>query len=601
MNTHKGPFIRAFFLSFCSWRVAKMSLAELGISPGKVETIEQVGHYVDDPLAAFAHLCGNKNNALLLESAEIDSKDDLQSLLMVDAALRMECRGNRVEVKALTGNGVSVLPLFVDHAPDGLHIKERTDTSITLVCDEADGELDEDSRLKAASVMDALRIVINKITPIRQHPHAIFLGGVFAYDMLAGFEKLPDVAEGENDCPDFVFYLAETLITVDHQTRETHLIGSVFSGQDVAQQYFAIAQRLEAIHQQLHDMPAEPVLVGAKTARITDVESEAQSGQSLASDSESPNETENGQSLSSFDPSVEVSVDLSDEQFCNHVLDLKQHILAGDIFQVVPSRTFSLPCPSPLLAYAKLKESNPSPYMFYMQDATFSIFGASPESALKYERESNQVEIYPIAGTRPRGKRPDGSIDRDLDSRIELNLREDTKEKSEHIMLVDLARNDVAKVSRPGTRYVKDLLKVDRYSHVMHLVSRVVGQLRDDLDPLHAYQACMNMGTLVGAPKVSAATLIREVEKKRRGSYGGAVGYLNGQGDMDTCIVIRSAFVKNGTAYIQAGAGVVYDSVPQAEADETRAKAQAVIGAVKAALQEEAESINVALNEGGNA
>ena len=578
-----------------------MSLAELGISPGKVETIEQVGHYVDDPLAAFAHLCGNKNNALLLESAEIDSKDDLQSLLMVDAALRMECWDNRVEVKALTGNGASVLPLFVEHAPDGLHIKERTDTSITLICDEADGELDEDSRLKAASVMDALRIVINKITPIRQHPHAVFLGGVFAYDMLAGFEKLPYVAEGENDCPDFVFYLAETLITVDHQTRETHLIGSVFSGQDVAQQYFAIAQRLEAIHQQLHDMPAEPVLVGANTAKIADVESEAQSGQSLVSDSENSNETENGQSLSSFDPSVEVSVDLSDEQFCNHVLDLKQHILAGDIFQVVPSRTFSLPCPSPLLAYAKLKESNPSPYMFYMQDAAFSIFGASPESALKYERESNQVEIYPIAGTRPRGKRPDGSIDRDLDSRIELNLREDTKEKSEHIMLVDLARNDVAKVSRPGTRYVKDLLKVDRYSHVMHLVSRVVGQLRDDLDPLHAYQACMNMGTLVGAPKVSAATLIREVEKKRRGSYGGAVGYLNGQGDMDTCIVIRSAFVKNGTAYIQAGAGVVYDSVPQAEADETRAKAQAVIGAVKAALQEEAESINVALNEGGNA
>lgn len=578
-----------------------MSLAELGISPGKVETIEQVGHYVDDPLAAFAHLCGNKNNALLLESAEIDSKDDLQSLLMVDAALRMECRGNRVEVKALTGNGASVLPLFVDHAPDGLHIKERTDTSITLVCDQADGELDEDSRLKAASVMDALRIVINKITPIRQHPHAVFLGGVFAYDMLAGFEKLPDVAEGENDCPDFVFYLAETLITVDHQTRETHLIGSVFSGQDVAQQYFAIAQRLEAIHQQLHDMPAEPALVGANTAKIADVESEAQSGQSLVSNSENSNATENGQSLSSFDPSVEVSVDLSDEQFCNHVLDLKQHILAGDIFQVVPSRTFSLPCPSPLLAYAKLKESNPSPYMFYMQDAAFSIFGASPESALKYERESNQVEIYPIAGTRPRGKRPDGSIDRDLDSRIELNLREDNKEKSEHIMLVDLARNDVAKVSRPGTRYVKDLLKVDRYSHVMHLVSRVVGQLRDDLDPLHAYQACMNMGTLVGAPKVSAATLIREVEKKRRGSYGGAVGYLNGQGDMDTCIVIRSAFVKNGTAYIQAGAGVVYDSVPQAEADETRAKAQAVIGAVKAALQEEAESINVALNEGGNA
>ena len=565
-----------------------MSLAELGTSPGKVETIEQVGHYIDNPLAAFAHLCGNKSNALLLESAEIDSKDDLQSLLMVDAALRMECRGNRVEVKALTGNGASVLPLFACHAPEGLHVTERTDTSVTLLCDDADSELDEDSRLKAASVMDALRIVINKITPIRQHPHAVFLGGVFAYDMLAGFEKLPDVAEGENDCPDFVFYLAETLITVDHQTRETHLIGSVFSGDEVAQQYFAIAQRLEAIHQQLHDMPAKPVLVNKNAASQS-----AQSGQTLSATAS----VQNGQTLSSLD----ASVDISDEQFCTHVLDLKQHILAGDIFQVVPSRTFSLPCPSPLLAYAKLKESNPSPYMFYMQDAAFSIFGASPESALKYESESNQVEIYPIAGTRPRGKRPDGTIDRDLDSRIELNLREDTKEKSEHIMLVDLARNDVAKVSRPGTRYVKDLLKVDRYSHVMHLVSRVVGQLRDDLDALHAYQACMNMGTLVGAPKVSAATLIREVEQKRRGSYGGAVGYLNGQGDMDTCIVIRSAFVKNGTAYIQAGAGVVYDSVPQAEADETRAKAQAVIGAVKAALQAEMKSGEPAVNEGDNA
>ena len=565
-----------------------MSLAELGISPGKVETIEQVGHYIDNPLAAFAHLCGNKSNALLLESAEIDSKDDLQSLLMVDAALRMECRGNRVEVKALTGNGASVLPLFACHAPEGLHVTERTDTSVTLLCDDADSELDEDSRLKAASVMDALRIVINKVTPIRQHPHAVFLGGVFAYDMLAGFEKLPDVAEGENDCPDFVFYLAETLITVDHQTRETHLIGSVFSGDEVAQQYFAIAQRLEAIHQQLHDMPAQPVLVNKNAASQS-----AQSGQTLSATAS----VQNGQTLSSLD----ASVDISDEQFCTHVLDLKQHILAGDIFQVVPSRTFSLPCPSPLLAYAKLKESNPSPYMFYMQDAAFSIFGASPESALKYESESNQVEIYPIAGTRPRGKRPDGTIDRDLDSRIELNLREDTKEKSEHIMLVDLARNDVAKVSRPGTRYVKDLLKVDRYSHVMHLVSRVVGQLRDDLDALHAYQACMNMGTLVGAPKVSAATLIREVEQKRRGSYGGAVGYLNGQGDMDTCIVIRSAFVKNGTAYIQAGAGVVYDSVPQAEADETRAKAQAVIGAVKTALQAEMKSGEPAVNEGDNA
>ena len=549
-----------------------MSLAELGTSPGKVETIEQAGHYIDDPLAAFAHICGKKSNALLLESAEIDSKDDLQSLLMVDAALRLECRSNTVVVTALTGNGKSLLPLFQTERPEGLNVTHSDETSITLECDIASSELDEDSRLKAASVMDALRIVVNKIVPIRKHPHAVFLGGVFAYDMLAGFETLPDVVDGENDCPDFVFYLAETLITVDHKTRETHLVGSVFSGEDVAQQYFAVAQRLEALHQQLHGMPQAPELTNTAAA----------AGDSAKSGQTAKSVAENGQAL--------VNTDMSDEVYCNHVLDLKQHILAGDIFQVVPSRTFSLPCPSPLLAYAKLKEQNPSPYMFFMQDAEFAIFGASPESALKYDSETNQVEIYPIAGTRPRGKRADGSIDHDLDSRIELNLREDTKEKSEHIMLVDLARNDVAKVSRPGTRFVKDLLKVDRYSHVMHLVSRVVGQLRDDLDALNAYQACMNMGTLVGAPKVSAANLIRHVEKKRRGSYGGAVGYLNGQGDMDTCIVIRSAFVKNNTAYIQAGAGVVHDSIPQAEADETKAKAQAVIGAVRAALEEEFKS-----------
>ena len=525
-----------------------MSLAELGTQPGKVETIEQSGQYLNDPLAAFTFLCADKSNALLLESAEIESKDDLQSLLMVDAAMRLVCRGNQVICTALTPNGESVLPLIEAQRPEGMDVV-RDGVTVTLTCHAADPSLDEDSRLKAASVFDGLRMLVKQITPLRQHPHAVFLGGVFAYDLLATFEQLPDVPDGENDCPDYVFYLAETLLTVDHQTKETHLVGSVFSGPNVAQSYFDIAQRLEKLQARLQDIPAAP-----------EADIHAQ-----------PDTTD-------------VDVDKDDAAYAKDVINLKQHILSGDIFQVVPSRTFSLPCPDPIAAYAQLKISNPSPYMFYMNDENVTVFVASPESAIKYETQTNQVEIYPIAGTRPRGKRPNGEIDPDLDSRIELNLREDDKEKAEHIMLVDLARNDVAKVSRPGTRYVKDLLKVDRYSHVMHLVSRVVGQLRDDLDALHAYQACMNMGTLVGAPKVSAASLIRGVEKKRRGSYGGAVGYLNGNGDMDTCIVIRSAFVKNDRAYIQAGAGVVYDSDPQSEADETRTKAQAVINAVRRAL-----------------
>ena len=370
-----------------------------------------------------------------------------------------------------------------------------------------------------------------------------------AYDLLATFETLPNVEDSANSCPDFVFYLAETLVIIDHQTKQSEIIGSVFSGKNVASNYFSVSQRLEQVKHKLGTI--KPLIETVKTPITHD----------------------------------DLMVNKSDQEYINDVIELKENILAGDIFQVVPSRTFSLPCPHPHDAYRALKQQNPSPYMFFLQDDDFCMFGASPESALKYTKHTNQVEIYPIAGTRPRGKRADGSIDLDLDSRLELNLQEDQKERAEHIMLVDLARNDVAKVCEPGTRYVTDLLKVDRYSHVMHLVSRVVGQLRDDLDALNAYQACMNMGTLVGAPKVSAATLIRQVEKQRRGSYGGAVGYINSQGDMDTCIVIRSAFVKNDVAYIQAGAGVVFDSDPQSEADETRGKAQAVIGAIISSSQ----------------
>ncbi|MBT1452101.1 anthranilate synthase component 1 [Glaciecola sp. XM2] len=517
-----------------------MSLSQLGTAPGKVETIEIEAPYVSDPLSAYKAMA--TPHSILLESAEIDSKDNLKSLILVDAALRIECNGQDIIVTALTDNGLPLIEFLREKL--SVYLRKNADDHLHVTFPSSGNELDEDARLKQPSVFDVLRTLQQDIQALREHPHAVFLGGVFAYDLLASFEQLPDVPKGANHCPDYVFYLAESLILIDHQHQSTQILGSVFSSHNVAHQYFEKQQRLEQIKRQLSDLH-----------RVTFPKAHQAS-------------------LS------ELKVDKDDEHYCKDVLALQEHILDGDIFQVVPSRSFSLPCADPLLAYKRLKQTNPSPYMFYLQDNTFAIFGASPESALKYEQHSNQVEIYPIAGTRPRGKRADGSIDLDLDSRLELNLQQDEKEKSEHIMLVDLARNDVAKVCEPGTRFVKDLLKVDRYSHVMHLVSRVVGQLRKDLDALHAYQACMNMGTLVGAPKISAATLIRETEKCTRGSYGGAVGYLNGNGDFDTCIVIRSAFVSNDVAYIQAGAGVVKDSKPQSEADETRAKAQAVIQAI---------------------
>jgi anthranilate synthase component 1 len=526
-----------------------MNLSDLGNQPGTVESIMVDAPYVANPLDAYHKLANT--HSILLESAEIDSKDNLKSLLLIDAALRIECQGRQVMIRAVSQNGESLLPFIAQklsaYITENIGQSDIQNNQITLTFAPPERDLDEDTRLKQASVFDALRIIQSSLRALREHPHAIFLGGVFAYDLLAGFEELPNVPESNNTCPDYLFYLAETLVLVDHQAKNTQIIGSVFSGKDVANHYFDLHKRVEFITQQLTNLP------------------------NLASHN----------TILPINEACEVLVNKSDEAFCQDVLDLKEHILDGDIFQVVPSRIFSLPCENPLLAYEQLKLTNPSPYMFYMQDPKFVIFGASPESALKYDSLTNYVEIYPIAGTRARGKRSDGSIDVDLDSRLELDLQQDHKEKSEHIMLVDLARNDVARVSKPGTRHVKDLLKVDRYSHVMHLVSRVVGELRDDLDALHAYQACMNMGTLIGAPKISAASLIRLTEKERRGSYGGAVGYLNGNGDFDTCIVIRSAFVQNKVAYVQAGAGVVNDSVPQAEANETTAKAQAVISAIK--------------------
>jgi anthranilate synthase component 1 len=279
----------------------------------------------------------------------------------------------------------------------------------------------------------------------------------------------------------------------------------------------------------------------------------------------------------------EARADLSDEEYQRLVVRLKRHIVAGDVFQIVASRSFELPCPDPLAAYGKLRLANPSPYLFFVAGESSVVFGASPETAVKVHGHPKRVTIRPIAGTAPRGRFPDGQLDADLDARREAALRLDEKETAEHMMLVDLARNDVARVSRPGTRQVRRLLSVDRYAHVMHLVSEVEGELAAEHDALHAYAAAMNMGTLVGAPKIRAAELLRDYEPTRRGAYGGAVGYLTHDGTMDTAIVIRAAVVRDGIAAVRAGAGIVFDSDPASEALETRRKAEAVLRAIAAA------------------
>lgn len=506
-----------------------------------VKLITGSAPYREDPAAVFHQLCGARPATLLLESADIDSKENLQSLMIVDSALRISALGNRVTFQALSDNGRALLTLLDDALPSDILNEPRPDGRV-LTFPAPQDQQDEDSRLRALSVFDALRLIPQLVNSPSEEREAVFVGGLFAYDLVAGFEDLPELSS-EQRSPDYCFYLAETLLVLDHQARSARLQASLFSAS--TSEFQRLQRRIEQLHGQM--LQAAPVLPVQPVETMT------------------------------------LTTSQSDDEYCEVVRKMQEAIRVGEIFQVVPSRRFSLPCPSALAAYDTLKRSNPSPYMFFMQDQDFSLFGASPESSLKYDAASRQIEIYPIAGTRPRGRHADGSLDRDLDSRIELEMRTDHKELAEHLMLVDLARNDLARICRPGSRYVADLTKVDRYSFVMHLVSRVVGTLRDDLDVLHAYRACMNMGTLSGAPKVRAMQLIAEAEGTRRGTYGGAVGYFTANGDLDTCIVIRSAYVEDGVATVQAGAGVVLDSNPQAEADESRNKARAVLRAIATA------------------
>ncbi|MCC5855396.1 MAG: anthranilate synthase component 1 [Idiomarina sp.] len=509
--------------------------------------------YHQDPLETFAGLRSIEGEHLLLESAEIDSRQHLKSLMLIDASLRFVCRGQQVTITALSDNGQILLNWLEAELVDSANLKvQRTTTSLELDFPLPDATLNESERLQSIANVEPLRLIQQRLQTLREHPFAVFLGGVFAYDLLATFEQLPDIAEGENDCPDYQFYLAETLLVIDHQAQQAELIGTLPGGENCQARYEQLCRRLGEVvsRMQLPGFTQTAVRTNQTTAK-------------------------------------NVQATPSDKEFLSIVEHMKQSIAAGDIFQVVPSRRFTVDCANALASYAELKRANPSPYMFYLQTPEFQLFGASPESALKYTASNRHVELYPIAGTRSRARAADGTILKDQDSRVELELRTDTKELAEHMMLVDLARNDLARIGVTGSRYVADLLKVDRYSHVMHLVSRVVATLKPELDALDAYRACMNMGTLVGAPKISAARLIRGAEQQRRGSYGGAVGYLRGNGDMDTCIVIRAAYVKNGQAIIQAGAGVVFDSDPQLELRETEQKAQAVIHAILTANEHE--------------
>src|SRR3989338_8992627 len=346
--------------------------------------------------------------------------------------------------------------------------------------------------------------------------------------------------------PDYIFYFLDNLFLIDHKENKTFFVANALITDDINNAYEECISKIEYYKKSINKNIEKPKSYSKSKYRI--------------------------------------ETDTSREEFIELVRKIKQHIISGDVYQTVISRTISLDFnKEPIEVYKKLRELNPSPYMFYIKNDDGVLLGSSPEMSLRVQGDEKKIaEIRPIAGTKPRGL-VGNKIDADLDSRYETELKIDAKEISEHIMLVDLARNDVAKISEPGTRYVDEPFIVEKYSHVQHLVSNVKGTLKHNLDALHAYVATMNMGTLTGAPKVEAMKLIRIYEKTKRGFYGGAVGYITPSGDLDSTIVIRSIRIKGNKAYVRAGAGIVYDSDPESEFVETERKAYACLKAIELA------------------
>jgi anthranilate synthase component 1 len=368
--------------------------------------------------------------------------------------------------------------------------------------------------------------------------------GYLGYDIVRRLEK---IGPGERDdlrLPELTMLLTSDLAVMDHWEGSVLLIANAINHNDletgVDEAYADAVARLDAMEADLSRAVAQPPAV--------------------LPPSELP----------------EYTALWGGKDFQEAVEDVKERIRAGEAFQVVPSQRFETPCTASALdVYRVLRATNPSPYMYLFRFDGFDVVGSSPEALVKVE--DGRAMVHPIAGTRPRGATPQE------DQALADELLADPKERAEHLMLVDLGRNDLGRVCEPGSVEVVDFMSIERYSHVMHIVSTVTGQVADGRTAFDVLTACFPAGTLSGAPKPRAMQIIDELEPSRRGLYGGCVGYLDFAGDSDTAIAIRTALLRGGTAYVQAGAGIVADSDPVAEDDECRNKAAAVLRAVHTA------------------
>jgi anthranilate synthase component 1 len=401
---------------------------------------------------------------------------------------------------------------------------------------------DEERRITSRP-LDALRDVARRFrtVPLPDLPPFVAGGvGYFSYDLVRQFEKLPAHLPDVLALDDLHVMYFSSVLAFDHLRHRIHIIANIFTergSQSLEAKYRDAVLRIEAIERRLQAPISLP------------------------------------QPLPSSGLPEPVS-NLTAAEYDGNVEAAKRYITAGDIFQVVLSQRLSMPVTcDPFDIYRALRSINPSPYMFFLRTADTCLVGASPEMLVKVR--DGRVEYGPIAGTRPRGASPE------LDARLAAELLADEKERAEHIMLLDLGRNDLGRVCEFGSVRVTDQMRIERYSHVMHLVSSVEGRLRPGLDCFHALEACLPAGTVSGAPKVRAMEIIEELEPSRRGVYGGAVGYLDFSGNLDTCIALRTMVIQNGSAYLQAGGGIVADSIPEREREESFNKMQALTRAIR--------------------
>lgn len=369
--------------------------------------------------------------------------------------------------------------------------------------------------------------------------------GYFGYDLIRCYENLPNMPKDDLELPESHFMFTDEVLVYDHLKQKIHIIVNLHVGGNIERAYRSAVDRIKTIHREIIDTKW-------KTADNFISNYNKRSGKS------------------------EITGNVSKEFFCQNVLKAKEYIRDGDIFQVVLSQRLCVRTDeNPFNIYRCLRLINPSPYMYYLKFGDYRIIGSSPEMLVRVENKI--VETCPIAGTRKRGNT------REEDEALEKELLSDEKELAEHTMLVDLGRNDIGRVSKHGTVMVKNLMHIERYSHVMHVVTNVQGEIREDKTPFDALMSILPAGTLSGAPKVRAMEIIDELETVKRGPYGGAIGYLSFNGNLDSCITIRTMILKDGRAYVQAGAGIVADSVPEKEYEECFNKAKALLKAIEEA------------------